>query len=323
MENQKSELLSFIETERQKGRPLSEVLGNLKVARSTYYRWQNPDAVKAMQSRRRRRRNPRKVTEEEKTRIDQMKTDHPEMRHRQIQGMLQLEEVFVSSSTVYQHLKARGQVEPFERRAAPWKEPHYEIVGANLMWGTDWTKLRIGGMRWYLLTLIDFFSRLIVEHEIIPTVNAGHIKGIYEKGLEQFNLPLDWPVKPELRADRGSPNTSKVTKGFFKDIGADLSFARVSRPTDNAITERFYRTIKQEEIYVVGDYQDLPTAKEVIGEYIKWYNEKRPHQALWNFTPLMVHEMNNKTQLLNTLRELKRKTWTDRREYWMDKKNKN
>jgi len=75
MENQKSELLSFIETERQKGRPLSEVLGNLKVARSTYYRWQNPDAVKAMQSRRRRRRNPRKVTEEEKTRIDQMKTD--------------------------------------------------------------------------------------------------------------------------------------------------------------------------------------------------------------------------------------------------------
>jgi len=74
---------------------------------------------------------------------------------------------------------------------------------------------------------------------------------------------------------------------------------------------------------VVGDYQDLPTAKEVIGEYIKWYNEKRPHQALWNFTPLMVHEMNNKTQLLNTLRELKRKTWTDRREYWMDKKNKN
>jgi len=102
-------------------------------------------------------------------------------------------------------------------------------------------------------------------------------------------LPLDWPVKPELRADRGSPNTSKVTKAFFKDIGADLSFARVSRPTDNAITERFYRTIKQEEIYVVGDYQDLPTAKEVIGEYIKWYNEKRPHQALWNFRSSMSH----------------------------------
>ena len=191
-----------------------------------------------------------------------------------------------------------------------------------MMWGTDWTKLRIGGVRWYLLTLIDFFSRLIVEWEIVPTVNAGNIKEIYKTGLSTFNIPLNWHILPELRADQGSPNTSKVTKGFFKDIKADLSFARVRRPTDNAITERFYRTIKQEEIYVVGDYQDLPTAKETIGDYIKWYNEKRPHQSLWNFTPQMVHEMNDKTELLNALRELKKKTWTERRVYWTEIKNK-
>jgi transposase InsO family protein len=257
---------------------------------------------------------------EERGQVDKMKNDHPEMRHRQIQGMLQLEGTFLSATSIYKHLKSQGQVEYYERRAAPWKEPRYEVCGANYMWGTDWTKLRIGGTRWYLLTLIDFFSRLIVAWEIIPTVHAGNIKQIYETGLAAFNIPKGWHILPELRADQGSPNTSKVTKEFFKDIKADLSFARVRRPTDNAITERFYRTIKQEEIYVVGDYQDLPTAKEVIGEYIKWYNEKRPHQSLWNFTPHLVHEMNNKTELLKALRELKQKTWTERKEYWIEKK---
>lgn len=326
MENQKLEILSFVESERRKGRTLSEVLKNLKISRSNYYRWVKlavgTEAEASPMDP--RRATVRTVTEDEKAHVDRMKNEHPEMRHRQIQGMLQLEGIFLSSTSVYQRLKETGKVEYYERRAAPWKEPRYEVSGANFMWGTDWTKLRIGGVRWYLLTLIDFFSRLIVHHEIVPTVNAGNIVEIYETGLSTFNIPLDWHIKPELRADQGSPNTSKVTKGFFKDIKADLSFARVRRPTDNAITERFYRTIKQEEIYIVGDYQDLPTAKEVIGEYIKWYNEKRPHQSLWNFTPQMVHEMNNKTELRNGLRKLKRKTWTERKEYWMEKnKSKN
>ena len=259
-------------------------------------------------------------TEEDQESIDEMKERHPEMRHRQIQGMLQLQGTFVSSTSIYKRLKENNQVEPYARRAAPWKEPHYEVYQANVMWGADWTKLRIGGVRWYLLNMIDFFSRQIIHWEIVPSVNAGHIKRLYQEGLGNLNISLDWHLKPELRLDQGSPNTARVTKEFFRDIGADLSYARVRRPTDNALTERFYRTIKQEEIYLVGDYQDEKAAKEVIGEYITWYNEKRPHQALWNFTPHMVHEMNNKTMLLNNLKVIKQKTWTERREYWNEKK---
>ena len=188
------------------------------------------------------------------------------------------------------------------------------------MWGADWTKLRIGGIRWYLLTLIDFFSRIIVHYEIVPTVNAGHIKELYKMGLANQNIPLWWHIKPELRVDQGSPNTSRVTRDFFQDIQAEISYARVRRPTDNARTERFYRTIKQEEIYIVGDYLDLETAKEEIGKYIEWYNDKRPHQALWNFTPNMVHEINSKTKLKEMLKQIKQKSWMERKEYWKEKK---
>ena len=319
MKNQKDEVLSFVASERLKGRALTEILSNLKVSRSTYYRWlklvQGPDSV--VQG----RVTTRTVTGAERALIDKAKEERPEMRHRQIQGLIQQGGTYLSSSVVYKHLKAAGKVEPYERRAAPWKEPLYEIRSANMMWGADWTKLRIGGTRWYLLNLIDFYSRFIVHFEIVPTVNASHIKDLYESGLATFNIPLNLPIKPELRLDQGSPNTSRVTRQFFQDIHADLSFARVRRPTDNARTERFYRTIKQEEIYIVGDYQTEEVAREEIGAYIKWYNEKRPHQALWNYTPWLVHDTNNKTKLLRTLKELKRKTWKERKEYWQNIKS--
>jgi hypothetical protein len=75
-------------------------------------------------------------------------------------------------------------VESYDRRAAPWKEPRYEVWQRNLMWGCDWTKLLVGGLRWYLLTVIDFFSRLIVAFDVVPTVHAGHVKAVYQAGLK-------------------------------------------------------------------------------------------------------------------------------------------
>ncbi len=319
MQTQIDDILAFVSREKREGQSLAKTLKTLGINRSSYYRWKNK---KVIEEKNEPRITIKSITNLDRSKIDAMKDLHPEMRHRQIQGMLQQSGTYISASEVYQYLKSQGKVECYERRVAPWDEPLYEPIHTNTMWGADWTKLRIGGTRWYLLTLIDFYSRYLVHHEVVPTVNSGHIKNLYEMGLANFNIPLDWHLKPELRLDQESPNTSKVTKAFFKDIGADLSFARVNRPTDNARTERFYRTIKQEEIYIVGDYQDEKTAKEVLGEYIDWYNERRPHQALWNFTPRQIHETNNKTENLKMLRLLKKKSWDERKDYWLEKSKK-
>lgn len=119
-----------------------------------------------------------------------------------------------------------------------------------------------------------------------------------------------------MRTDRGSPNTSLVTKEFFDIIGADLSFARVRRPTDNALTERFFGTAKQEEIYMVGSYPDEYSGRYEINNYTDHYNNKRPHQSLWNFTPAHIHEVNNNTKILEELSKLKHETRLKRRLYW-------
>lgn len=322
MELQKQGILDQVHQSKNQGRKTKDILNILGVKSSTYYRWlkDSKDSSPVQQGAHPSDRiTSMSLTDEDRALILRTKNENPQLRHRQIQGILQNKGFYFSASSVYHELKTQGLVEQYERRPAPWDEPFYEVIRANTMWGADWTKLRIGGERWYLLTLIDFFSRLIIEWRVLRTVNAGHIQELYASGCGSLNLPDDWNLRPELRVDRGSPNTAHVTKQFFKDIGADLSFARVQRPTDNAITERFYGTIKQEEIYLVGDYLDEKTANEELERYINYYCNERPHQALWNFTPRQVHELNNKTESLKILKELKLKSWTERKNYWRSK----
>lgn len=147
-------------------------------------------------------------------------------------------------------------MEAYERRTPPWKEPHYSIWQANMMWGCDWMRLKINYIRWYLLVLIDFFSRYLISYGIFPSINSTHIRYIHQKGLKEQRISSKSNNLPELRVDRGSPNTSYLTKDFFDILGVELSFARVRWPTNNAITERLFGTIKQEEVYLVGNYPD-------------------------------------------------------------------
>lgn len=316
MEAQKQAVLELVNSHHGQGRTVAEVLGSVGVARSSYYRWKKTQGKPTPH-----RPRSYEITAEERQLIDAVKEELPQSRHRRIQGVLQQRGVYLSASVIYGHLKQRGQIEPYQRRTAPWKSPRYETWQRNQLWGSDWTKLSVAGVRWYLLTVIDFFSRSIIAWEVVPTVHAGTIKAIYEKGLRNQGIALGNQTKPKLRVDQGSPNTSGITQEFFEALGAQLSFARVRRPTDNALTERFYGTIKQEEIYLVGNYLDEISAREEIGRYIEHYHHHRPHQALMNFTPAHVHAVNNKSWLLAELKEMKRKTREKRKAYWQQSRN--
>jgi transposase InsO family protein len=221
MGNQKQAVLELVETHHREGRTVGEVLGSVGVARSSYYRWKKGEGAKKVE-----RQSTYELTAEERQMIEAVKQSHPQYRHRRIQGMLQQQGIYLSASAIYGHLKELGQIEPYERRAAPWKTPHYEVWQRNVMWGSDWTKLSVGGVRWYLLTVIDFFSRWIIAYDVVPTVNAGNVKAIYQAGLKVQGISIHSKAKPEFRVDRGSPNTSGITQEFFDDLGAELSFAR-------------------------------------------------------------------------------------------------
>lgn len=151
MEQQKQAIVELVVSHREHGRRVGEVLGRAGVARSSYYRWKKGNGEKKAE-----RQSSYELTVEERSLIDEVKGQYPEYRHRRVQGMLQQRGVYLSASVIYGHLKAQGQIEPYERRAAPWKSPRYEVWQRNLMWGSDWTKLSVGAVRWYLLCPVFF-----------------------------------------------------------------------------------------------------------------------------------------------------------------------
>ena len=282
---------------RQTGVKVQAALRQLGVARSTYYGWRSSSGREA-------RTAVNALLPAERAAILRAKQKEPQLRHRLISGVLRHEEVWVSPSSCYRVLSAADLVEPYARREAPKEEPQYEPVGPNVLWGEDWTKLLIDGRRWYLLVLLDLFSRLIVAWDVVPTVTGKQVKELVARGMLAQGLDRK-TMRPRLRCDRGSPNMADSVQEFLEEIGVALSPGRVRRPTDNARVERVNGTIKQEEIYCQGPtgYLSPEGARQSLGRYIDYYCHRRPHQALWNFTPAYVHTVANKTRLLEEYRE--------------------
>lgn len=225
------------------------------------------------------------------------KKQEPQLSHRQISGWLRPAGYWVSPSSCYRILKPLGWVCSPTLREAPWKLPRYEPFRPNQIWGEDWTILTIASVRHYLLTIIDYFSRYIVAWGIVPTVTRVEVQNLLALAFLSEGIKAEDP-KPRLRADQGSPNMAHSTRRFILDLEMILSPSRANRPTDNARQERWYRTVKQEEIYCHPTYATTEIARVSLGRYIHQYNEERPHQALWNYTPGQVHRLGNKTQLL-------------------------
>jgi len=188
------------------------------------------------------------LTAEEQYAIIEKKKAEPQLSHRQISGSLRQAGHWISPSSCYRRLKALGWVMAACLRTAPWKVARYEPFRPNQIWGEDWTILSIAGLRHYLLTIIDYFSRYIVAWAVVKTVTQREVQALLalaymSEGIEHQHL------KPIVRVDQGSPNTAIKTRRLIKDLEMLLSPARAYRPTDNARQERWYRTVKQEEIY--------------------------------------------------------------------------
>jgi putative transposase len=153
-----------------------------------------------------------------------------------------------------------------------------------------------------VLTILDTFSRYIVAWGVVKTVTQREVKNLVALAvMSEGTDGLD--KKPILRTDPGSPNMAADVRLFLKEVGVTFSPGRTARPTDNARQERFYRTLKQEEVYCNPDYLSIDSARKAIGQYIDYYNDIRPHQALHGYTPGRVHRIGNKSVLLNEYRQ--------------------
>lgn len=152
----------------------------------------------------------------------------------------------------------------------------------NHVWGIDITYCAMQGRWMYLVAIIDWYSRKIVGYELSDTMNKEFVIKAVNKAIETHGAPII------LNSDQGSQFTSPVYINTLKEHGIKISMDGKGRALDNAITERFWRTIKWEDIYL-KNYETPRALRQGIAAYIRWYNFERQHTSIGKKTPADVY----------------------------------
>jgi len=230
------------------------------------------------------RLTPHKLLKEEQEEIIRYALEYPEQRHRELWYNLDREEkVHVSPSSVYRVLKLEDLVPPYV-----FGKPHREKVkpdpeAPHEDWMVDITYIPIQSIDWYLIVLLDVYSRYIVGWELSSSMTWCDVQRVIDFGMEDCGL-RDSHVKPRLHNDNGSQLKAKKLRQWLKEMGVLQDFSRPKVPEDLAVLERFMRTVKQGAVYP-GEYADQYEARDGISQFIDYYNHRRPHQSLDYVTP--------------------------------------
>ena len=134
----------------------------------------------------------------------------------------------------------------------------------------------------YLTAIIDWYSRKIVGWRLADTLETYHVSEAVRDAVERYGAPAI------LNSDQGSQFTSNEYRDLLKEYHITQSMDGRKRWADNIMIERWFRSLKQEEIYI-NEYRTPRELLHAVGEYIRKYNTVRPHQALDNQTPDAVY----------------------------------
>ena len=250
----------------------------LKVSRSSLYYKQRPfseDELKLMRT------------------IDELHVEHPFAGSRMLRDMLLRDGLRIGRRHMRTVMRCMG-IEALYRRPNtsmpaqghkiyPYLLRNVTVTRVNQVWATDirYVPMKHGFV--YLVAVIDWFSRRVLSWKLSITMDVSFC-------LEALDEALSKHGRPEIfNTDQGSQFTSIdfTFTGRLKQEGIAISMDGKCRWCDNVFVERFWRSIKYEEIYLHA-YDSVREARIKIGKYIEFFNNGRPHSSLQAQTPDQV-----------------------------------
>lgn len=226
-----------------------------------------------------------------KHRIDELYTAHPFYGSRKLAALLRLERGPISRKRVQRHMREMGiagicpgpnlSKRSSEHRVYPYLLRHVRAERPNHLWGIDITYVRMQGSWMYLVAVWDWYSRFVVSWAVDETLEMPFVLETVRSALGQAT-PVIW------NSDQGSHFTSPQYTELLQAAGVQLSMDGKGRALDNIFTERLWRTVKYEHVYLRED--STPRAvRQGLEEYFDFYNYRRPHQALAYRTPAELY----------------------------------
>jgi len=158
-----------------------------------------------------------------------------------------------------------------------------KITRPNQVWAADITYIPMIRGFLYLVAIIDWYSRYVLSWRLSNTLDVDFCVEALEEALRKGT--------PEIfNTDKGSQFTSEAFTGLLEQHSIKVSKDGKGSYSDNLFIERLWRTVKYEEVYLKA-YQDGKEARFGLGNYFRFYNSERPHQALGYRTPYEVFNL--------------------------------
>jgi putative transposase len=312
------EKLEIIRRVEQSHLPVRRTLERLGIPRATFYRWYDlhqtggPEALQDRSSRPSRVWN--RIPDEVRREIIALALEQPELSPREVAVRFTDERrYFVSEASVYRLLKAHDLITSpafiVVKAADAFRD---KTTAPNQLWQTDFTDLKVTGWGWYYLsTVLDDFSRLIVAWKLCTTMQAQDVTETLERALSASGPDQVSVVhRPRLLTDNGSSYISGDLAQWLQHRGMAPIRGAPRHPQTQGKIERWHQTLKNR---ILLEHYDLPGDLEAqVGAFVEHYNHQRYHESLDNLTPADVYFGRGEAILLERKR-IKRQTLSRRR----------
>lgn len=255
---------------------LSKQCEMLNVARSSYY-----DYIQ----------EPASTDGDIIERIGKIYNKRPEYGSRRIQDIIRRQGTQINRKKVQRLMRKMNiqgvcpkqnlSIAKREHQKYPYIARDKPIARINQVWSTDITYMKTKFGTIYLVAIIDWYSRFVLSWNISNFMGEEFCVDALEKAVKKGTPTI-------FNTDQGSQFTGYAFISVVIKNGIKPSMDGKGRATDNAPIERFWRTVKWEEVYLhePQSYLDL---QKMIGDYIRFYNFERPHQSIDYKTPSEMH----------------------------------
>ncbi len=216
------------------------------------------------------------------SKIDEVFTDHPYYGSRRISEWLKREGYQVGRMKARSLMRVLGieALYPRKKLSIPGKEHRiypYLLRGVsvdrpNKVWAADITYVRLRQGFVFLVAIIDHYSRYILSWKLSNTIDSSFCVEALKEAIEIHGVP------EYFNTDQGAQFTCKRFIEVLKEHNIRISMDGKGRAMDNIFIERFWRTLKYEEVYIKS-YQDVVDCQKNLSEYFDKYNYRRLHQS--------------------------------------------
>ncbi len=192
-----------------------------------------------------------------------------------------------------QYPKPRLSVPNHAHRIYPYLLKGVSIQRVNQVWSTDITYIRLWQGFVYLVAIMDWHSRFVLNWELSVSMESSFCVSALDDALQV--------ACPEIfNTDQGSQFTSEDFTKRLLERGISISMDGRGRAFDNIFVERLWRSVKYEEVYL-KDYRNVTEARQGLRDYFEFYNRERLHQSLGYKTPEAIYRQGLKPAAETTL----------------------